>query len=225
MKGIKAAAVAVVVLFAGYKAATKYWAHLMETNNNLDQAPRQIACATESPLTKKVEFDSMTHPMKATYVEAGAADCITPHFPIVYFESLSGTRPNAWIHVIHSKNIAYFKGEPYVDSAPQLKGLYPFYTRQEYMTDAPSMGYDLLRTETLDWVGHAYAVTLGKDDEITGVLGGIRWGYLVKPLALRPVAITPTPLTKADWEKDLATFNAVLQKAKRDGTTLHSPAT
>lgn len=215
MRYIKITGIIIGTLLVAFIAAQNYWRHLMENNTNMDQAYRQRGCVTESPDKKIAEFESMGHGLKVAYVEAAAEDCITPHFPIVIFETTGSKQPDAWIHIVHSKNIPYFHGKPFIDSAPNRKTLYPFYSRQKTMTDAPAMGYHLIRTKTLDWVGHAYAVTLDKDDNITGVLGGIRWGYLIKPWALRPEAITPSPLSQEQWQKDFKTFNTLLQKVKQ----------
>lgn len=206
-----------VVLASIYAAANMYWHNEQKGYVDHKAGDTQISCVVNSPDKKVVNLNSFGNPMQATYVESGAEGCITQKYPIVIFESTGKTKPNAWFQVIHSKNIPYFKGKPYVDSLKELKGIYPFYKLEADFSDAPSSNYGIVRLETFDWVAHAYGVVLDKDGTISSVVGGIRWGYMIEPLALFPKTIVPTALGKEQYDKDLAIFRKVLQEVKAAG--------
>jgi hypothetical protein len=102
----------------------------------------------------------------------------------------------------------------FVDYNPKWTN-YPFYSYSNYFYDAPLWTYSLLNKPLSFWTGHAFAVSVDHQKKLINCIGGIKWGFELSQMKLRPNAIHPQLLDKRDWEKAWNILQEKLQDYKQ----------
>ena len=149
---------------------------------------------SDSP--KLIELESLSNKFIVEYIQNSPSKCINPSFPSIKISSFDKD-VIGWVHLVYtdSTNLEY---KNFVDSQANI---FPFYTRGKEFLDAPLWSFTLLRKPLTYWRGHAYAFT--KIDNKIKLLGGIKWGFDLGFLSLKPEAIVPELLTLEDWVEDV----------------------
>lgn len=159
---------------------------------------------------KKNIIKSMNQNFHIAYVENATLDSFNPYFPAIHIST--DAKHNAWLHCVRVHGPLEYVGiwNEFVDTVPSDHPIYPFYCVGQDFYDAPLWIYSLLFKKSFEWIGHAYAVIVDRDEKIITCVGGISWGFKYVWWNLRPVMIDPMSLDFQNWQKDIDLFSKVL---------------
>ena len=139
------------------------------------------------------------------FVASGNRHCFAPKFPSI---EVSSSKVTHWLHIVETsggiqlsgKHASFGSIEPYwtfVDVGSQEKrdNSNPFYSVGTVFRDNP--GWTAAPHTSLNWTGKLFG--LAKVEGVFYPVGGVSWGFSLKPWALLPKAIYPTSLDKSAW--------------------------
>ena len=151
-----------------------------------------------------VYIKSLSNSFVVEYIQKSSLECINPDFPSIKISlpSMPKEKVIAWIHLVHSDS----KYKNFVDADFNI---FPFYSFNNEFFDAPLWSFTSRQMPLSYWQGHAYA--LGVINNKIQLLGGIKWGFNLKPSSLKPETILPDGLTAKDLEDDMLIINEAIK--------------
>ena len=124
-------------------------------------------------------------------------------FPLIYISNpIENPENTRWINVITTKKWIF--SHMVFDYLPAPKIPYPFYNPEmNGFFDAPNCLHAPLYSVADSMTFHTYLVRINNNQQILECLGGIQWGWKLKPFSLTPKIAKPKSINNDTFKHDI----------------------